>query len=375
MREWVVLELTPQGEDEDPDVLRSSVLRVLRGSEIFVPASVSVVGDSRVVHKLIDNYVFVRRTQPDSYYYKAENTKYIATVLTAMVGKSRQVTTVKDADILKMRKQIQVETDQGIEVGDQVEVMSGVYKGIRAKVIEEILEIDSVQVYISLRSKQAIVTLPRSFLRFTVKEEGAEAPKFSPFRTKYLRIMEWFRRARNPLSTAIPPISMLEAHYSNVVKFGPWAKNFEALVREHTYRRNVDENPIPATYQVEKQFKYVSKLYLAYRLGRDVELAPSLVDSPPIEPVLELSTKALALAKLALPLSLLSGQVGAALCLEDPLRIPDVGPNQTLVEMYCSAKKNFNLLKFQIGQIESKLKKAEQEDAKERKRRASKRHR
>jgi len=110
-------------------------------------------------------------------------------------------------------------------------------------------------------------------------------------------------------------------------------------------------------------------------LGRDVELAPSLVDSPPIEPVLELSTKALALAKLALPLSLLSGQVGAALCLEDPLRIPDVGPNQTLVEMYCNAKKNFNLLKFQIGQIESKLKKAEQEDAKERKRRASKRHR
>jgi len=203
-REWVVLELSPQGEDEDPEVLASALSRVIRDktAEVFIPASISIQGDSRVIHKLIDNYVFVRRTMPDAGYLKLEGSKYIASVLTVAKGGGktsyRELACVKDDDIERMRKQIHVETEQGIEVGDEVQVMSGPYKGINGKIIEEIPENDSVQVYIKLRSKEAIVTLPRSFLKFVSKAVGSEedVPTFSPFLTKIERIREWIRLAR-----------------------------------------------------------------------------------------------------------------------------------------------------------------------------------
>lgn len=215
MGEWIVLELTPQGEEEDPDILKSSLSRSLKGSEIFIPASVSIVGESRVVHKLIDNYVFVRRTQPDVYYLKVENTKYVTSVLTFKSGKIRKISTVMDADIEKMKRQIHVETEQGIEVDDEVEVMSGAYRGIRGRVIEEIKESDSVQVYISLRSKQSLVTLPRSFLRFVASEESAETPSFAPFLTKVMRIQEWARRAHPLMSPSVGRTTPLEVAFKN----------------------------------------------------------------------------------------------------------------------------------------------------------------
>jgi DNA polymerase-1 len=205
-RDWVVLELSPQGEDEDPEVLASALARVFRDKtvEIFIPASVSIVGDSRVIHKLIDNYVFVRRTLPDSAYMRLEGTRYVASVLTVARALDRKTTyremaTVRDVDIDKMRRQIHVETEQGIEVGDEVQVMNGPYKGINGRIIEEIPETDSVQVYIKLRSKEAIVTLPRSFLRFVSKDQS-DLPTFSPFMTKIERIREWSRLVQPILS-------------------------------------------------------------------------------------------------------------------------------------------------------------------------------
>jgi DNA polymerase-1 len=208
MRDWVVLELSPQGEDEDPEVLASALARVFRDKtvEIFIPASVSIVGESRVIHKLIDNYVFVRRTLPDSAYMRLEGTRYVASVLTvarALDRKTsyREMACVRDVDIDKMRRQIHVETEQGIEVGDEVQVMNGPYKGINGRIITEIPETDSVQVYIKLRSKEAIVTLPRSFLRFVSKDQS-DLPTFtfSPFMTKIERIREWGRLVQPILS-------------------------------------------------------------------------------------------------------------------------------------------------------------------------------
>lgn len=379
MTEWVVLELTPQGEEEDPDVLRASILRILRGSEVFVPASVSVVGGSRVVHKLIDNYVFVRRTtQPDSYYYKTENTKYVSTVLTAANSRVRRITTIKDSDVSKMRKQIQVETDQGIELGDEVEIMSGAYKGIRARVIEEILEIDSVQVFVSLRSKQAIVTLPRSFLRFVVGE-GAPESSFSPFRIKYLRIMEWFRRAKGPLSVQVPSVEVLETRYSNTSKLLPWANSFDTLVREHTYRRRVNDTPLPSLIPVKGCFDTTMLLYQTYRADRWLGLATTLPQIPDDSGIIKLAANFDELVKLAPPLLALTRQSGAGDDLTLLVDISDIGGSENhqyrRLETYARASQDFNRLKFQIGQIESKLKKAEQEDVKERKRRSAKRHR
>jgi 5'-3' exonuclease/transcription antitermination factor NusG len=237
--EWVVLELSPQGEEEDPEALYSAIRRLLKVEvDIFVPASISNVGESRVVHKLIDNYVFVRRTLPDNAFMRLEGTRFIASVLTinrSTSGNStRQVTCVKDADIEKMRRQIHVETEQGIEVGDEVQVMSGPYKGINGRVIEEINETDSVQVFIKLRSKQAIVTLPRSFLRFVSKDKdgSAETQTFSPFINKITRIREWISLVRPIALWSSAPWAAVEAQRSKFHQIDRWVSEGSRLFRE-----------------------------------------------------------------------------------------------------------------------------------------------
>jgi len=337
-----------------------------------------VVGDSRVVHKLIDNYVFVRRDHPDPYYYRTEGTKYISAVLTAVNGRVRQLSTVRDADITKMRKQIQVETDQGIEVGDEVEVMSGAYKGIRGRVIEEIPEKDSVQVYISLRSKQAIVTLPRSFLRFVTHEEAGDTPAFSPFRTKYLRITEWFRRASVPLSAQLASFEVLDKQYTNVAKLHPLADGVSTLVPDIISRKRVEEVAFQDFDELQKRSGTVLVLHRAHRLQREIELAPLLVVPPSIDPLEGLVGQVGVLAWLTLPFASLDRQVGAGEVLQALPELSSTDAMEALcrqLEVYDSTAEAIKRLRYQVGQVESKLKKAEQEDARERKRRAAKRRR
>lgn len=378
MADWVVLELTPQGEDEDPEVLRASVSRVLRGSEIYVPASISVVGDSRITHKLIDNYIFVRRDQPDAYYYRVEGSKYIASVLTVLNGRVRRVSTVRDEHIEKMRRQIQVETDQGIEVGDEVEIMSGAYKAIRGRVIEEILEKDSVQVFIALRSKQAIITLPRSFLRFVTHDDEGAAQAFSPFRTKYLRITEWFRRAASPLSAVVPSIYPVEAQYTNVAKLHPWVVSVEDLVLDVTYRRKVASTPFDSFDDIEARADTMMLLYRTHQTMREVELAPLVLEPAPLVEVGAQASLVGTLAGLALPFSTLDLQIVAGDHLEqwvEPSGFEELQSLQRRLEVYDASAEAIKRLRYQIGQVESKLKKAEQEDVKDRKRLATKHRR
>jgi len=98
-----------------------------------------------------------------------------------------------------MRRQIYVETDQGIGIGDTVAITSGPYRQIEAKVIEEIPEEDKVQVHIQLRSKDSIVTLPRSFLRLVTRADRpvildrftAVKAWFNMFVSEYGGILTW----------------------------------------------------------------------------------------------------------------------------------------------------------------------------------------
>jgi len=263
--EWVVLELSPQGEEEDPEVLLSALKRRLRVEvEVFVPASVSIVGDSRISHKLIDNYVFVRRTLRDSAYLQLEGTKYVSSVLTARKGRVRHIVCVTDKDIDQMRRQISVETEQGINVGDEVQVMSGPYKGINGRVIEEIPETDSVQVYIQLRSKQAIVTLPRSFLWFVSKENSAEVPVFSPFLNKIIRVREWVKGIRPVVLWTSKNWIPIAAQLSKHARISEWVERGARLFRE-LQAPSVDS--LQRKYlKVQRQTELISKLPAFFEL-------------------------------------------------------------------------------------------------------------
>jgi 5'-3' exonuclease/transcription antitermination factor NusG len=229
--EWVVLELSPQGEDEDPEVLRKAVGRAIKNAkDVFVPASIITHGHSRSVYKLVENYIFVRRTQPDPVYFKLEGSRYIITVLTILEHRIRKISTIPESSIEKMRRQLHAETEQGIEVGDDILIMSGAYSGINGKVIENIPENNSVQVFVKLRSKQALLTLPRSFLKF-VSKEIEDQQYNSPFLTKLTRIQQWVLRAVRSVQIIVPPKRPLELRYHKYLLIESWLHTFRKAKR------------------------------------------------------------------------------------------------------------------------------------------------
>lgn len=190
---WVALELNFRAEGEDPDIVCQSIQNALKGAEVFIPAVVTQVGDARVVHYLVDGYAFLRRAEHAiSAIMRLENSRYVNAILTeATSGPGRRrLSTVTASEIDRMRSQIALEVDQGICIGDKVSITSGHYRNIEATVVEEIPELEQVQVYVRLRSKQSIVTLPRSFLRVT------ERSPLSPVLSRLTALGSWTRAAQ-----------------------------------------------------------------------------------------------------------------------------------------------------------------------------------
>lgn len=189
--QWVVLALNSKSEGEDPEILRKSISNALRGVEVYVPAVVSQIGNDRVVRYLVDGYAFALRSRPDADYLRlSTSNRYVSSILTQGFGSNRTLATVTDKEIDEFRRQARVEADQGIGVGDRVLILSGPYRNIQANVVEDIPEKRSVQVHICLRSKQSIVTLPRSFLQLVRK-----APP-TAFLTRVRRLKAWAQNAR-----------------------------------------------------------------------------------------------------------------------------------------------------------------------------------
>lgn len=167
MGSWVILELTPKGEKESPQAIQRTITKVLRGAEVYVPAVETLIGEDRSIHYLMHGYAFVRKDRPDGDYFRLEGGKIVQSVLTTPGSTlhNKKVATVDQAYIEEMREQIRAEVNQGIGVGDIVQICSGPYRNIEASVITEIPETKQVQVFVQLRSKEAILTLPRSVLK------------------------------------------------------------------------------------------------------------------------------------------------------------------------------------------------------------------
>ena len=233
--QWVILELSSKAEGEDPDIVRRSIAYAVKGADVFLPAAVTQIGEDRVIHYLVDGYAFIRHKHPENLYNRLENSKYVQKVLTKIVRGSsgrpqRQLAFVENSAIEKMRSQIQVETDQGIGIGDTVLITSGAYRQIQAKVIEEIPEEQKVQVQVLLRSKDSIITLPRSFLRLVTK-----APKAPPL-DRFSLLRDWFNTSHS-LLTAPEPKSFraLRDQYTAYYRLQSWLSeidNFAFLLNQ-----------------------------------------------------------------------------------------------------------------------------------------------
>ncbi len=214
--EWVILELSSRSEGEDPDLVKKAICASIRDAEVFIPAVVTQIGEDRVVHYLVDGYAFVRHTHPDSIYLKLEGSRYVQSVLTEMDGKHRRLSKIGTPEVDKMRQQVLQEVDQGIGVDDIVRITSGPYRGIEAAVIEEIPEQGMVQVFVSLRSKQSLVTLPRSFL-VVVKRSP-----LSPIRTRLNALKSWAQYVRPLIHHPLPSLKILQKSYRHFEDIHNW---------------------------------------------------------------------------------------------------------------------------------------------------------
>lgn len=218
---WVVLELTAKGEKADPTTVQKDIQKVLPESEVFIPAVETQVGDDQVVHYLMNGYAFVREKNPPRprrKYLRLANTKYINSVL----QQGGKVAPVPDSYIEDMKEQMRAEVNQGIGVGDTVEIRSGPYKNIEASVIVELPETKEVQVFVQLRSKQTLLTLPRSVLK--VIDRAPLSPYFA--RIGYLRA--WAAMAKVLLSYDAP-LERLQASMARYEKVVLWMEKGSQL--------------------------------------------------------------------------------------------------------------------------------------------------
>ena len=232
---WVVLELGPKAENEDPDLIRRSIRHMIRDAEVFIPAAVTTVDEEKTYRYLVEGYAFIRRTHTDQVYLRLIGTRYVNAVL----RNGRQLATISQKEIDKMRTQVRAESEQGIEVGDTVMVMSGPYRQITAEVHEDIPELKSVQLFISLRSKQALVTLPRNCLRLISK-----APR-ALVEDRARVVLEWL--------DAIAPVLRWKGGLEKVLdSYDSWLVihtlrgRVEALAEEIIALDGVERSPLPS---------------------------------------------------------------------------------------------------------------------------------
>jgi len=226
MGEWIVVELTPRGEHDDPDQVKRAILRTLKGAEVFVPACVTMVGQDRVIHYLMEGYCFVKLDKrPSADYFKLENSKYCQTVLIKPGSESRyrRLSTVQDQAILRMQDQIKQLTNQGIGIGDLVCITTGPYRSMTATVVEDYQ--DQVQVFIKLRSKQALLTLPRSFLT-------VERQPLSSASNRLNNLKDWTELVQPIFAWTESPNRMLEtfSQYQRISILGSSANRLYELV-------------------------------------------------------------------------------------------------------------------------------------------------
>ena len=280
MTEWVVLELSPKSEGEDPDIVRDALLRILKGGEIFIPAAVTAIGNDRAVHYLVEGYAFAKRNLPDNAFFKLEGTRYVQSVLLRPGNQRHQrlLATVTDEHVAKLRRQMEAEVNQGIGVGDTVVITSGHYKHIEAMVIEEIVEQEAVQVFIKLRSKQTIVTLPRSFLQIT-----ARSP-LSPLLGRLSNLRAWIQGASPVLKwqDTFGPIQEAYRQYTEMEGWITTAKPTYSFLRWFKEPRK-PELLLPKVEELERLQAWHRASQAPYRL----QAAAVRVMSPEVESSLE----------------------------------------------------------------------------------------
>lgn len=277
---WVVLETVVRSEQPDPEAVRKAISRVLPGTEVFVPAAVSQVGSDRVTSYLLEGYVFVRYDRPASDYFKLDGTKYIQNVLLSPGSQNRnkRISMVDDVHILKMREQIKQLVDKGISIGDTVMITSGPYRNMTAVVLEDFPEENKVQVHIGLRSKQSLISFPRSFLTVVSKSP------LSSILSHLKSLQDWVKIV-DPILTweaSVEPLQRSYRAYIRSVEFfdrsinSIWFRMFSSMVPNYLVAINTRMESLTRWENAPERLSHLTTFVHVYESRETAELLKKL---------------------------------------------------------------------------------------------------
>ena len=165
MSDWVVLELSQTGEQADPETLVRLLNKLLNGErEIFVPAVTYVKRGIPTTLYYFQGYVFVRAGLPSGRYFDLLSNSYFSSVLSYQEGHHTYLQLLPNEEIDKIKETLRTHTQISFAEGDQVEFISGTYKGLTGVCLGMITE-DTCSVKIKMRSIESLVSIPVAMLR------------------------------------------------------------------------------------------------------------------------------------------------------------------------------------------------------------------
>jgi len=165
-RQWVVVELSHQGEKRTPSDIRTLLGQALGGGvEVFVPALTFTRRDTRVTLYVMEGYAFVEAGLSTDRYFDLEESSYVARVLSKTENSGRYLCYVPQQTIADLERQLQVLAARKIEVGDLVQIIEGSYSQLLGEVLHVWPDRDAATVHVTdLESMEVIVELPYQFL-------------------------------------------------------------------------------------------------------------------------------------------------------------------------------------------------------------------
>ena len=163
---WVTLQLPSSEETVEDALILNSVRSILPKLEVFFPWMHCKDKKGSYSYILIEGYLFVRGPYSDRDYLRLEDSTYVFKVLTFSnnTGK-RTVAYTLDSQIEDMKGKLKAMVPSGFVPGDRVLVLSGVYSGLRGKIVNELDEVNVlVEVNMPLGSLVKLTPIARMFL-------------------------------------------------------------------------------------------------------------------------------------------------------------------------------------------------------------------
>lgn len=164
------VELTSYGEKLIEEKRLKRTLRRLLGVDsswpIFIPVKLYEKNGRTTAIHLLEGYVFIASGLDEIRYFRLENSKIVESVMaTSSPSGMRVLEVIRDADIRRLRDQLQKEVSSYLSPGSKVQVTHGVYARLEGEVVDG-LEDDpeNILVMFSFRSLERISKIPRAFV-------------------------------------------------------------------------------------------------------------------------------------------------------------------------------------------------------------------